>query len=72
MSEEPIRVFLGVFPIKNAVTIPAEVLRAADAEIEAERARRHKVAEEAQAATDAAAARKTWRGRLRAMFWRKP
>ena len=74
-DDGPIRVFLGVFPIKNAVTIPAAVLIAADAEIEAERARRRKVAEAAaaQAAaieSEAAARAKGWRSRLRALFGR--
>ena len=69
-AEEPIRVYLGTFPIKDAVTIPAEVLRSADAEIERERRRRAEVAAEAQAAAEREAALpKGWRGWLGA-FWR--
>ena len=72
MSEEPIRVYVGTFPIAKDVVIPLDVLQRADAEIEAERSRRHALAvEKAQReAAEAAAKRKTWRGWLGAL-WRR-
>ena len=73
MTEEPIRAYVGTYPIARDVTISAEDLQRADAEIEAERARRRLAAEAAaaQAAAEKAAAHKTWRGKLRAMFGRR-
>lgn len=71
MSDDgPIRVLVGVYPIARDVLISAIDLQRASAEIDAERARRRRAAEAEQAAAKAAAARKTWRSRLRAMFWR--
>lgn len=72
MTEEPLKVLVGVFPIAKDATIPHELLERASAELDAERARRRRVAEAAQAAAERAAARKSWRGRLRAFFGRGP
>lgn len=56
MTEEPIKAFViaydGVSP--HGLTIPAEVLARASAELDAERERRRALAEEAQAAAEAA------------------
>ena len=67
----PIRVYLGTFPVADAVTIPAEALRRANDEIDRERERRRLAAEEEQAAAEREAYAKSWRGRLGAM-WRAP
>ena len=69
MSDDgPIRVCLGSYPIADAVTIPAEILRAADEEITRERERRGRAAERAAAEREASA--KGWRGWLRSL-WRR-
>ena len=78
MTEEPAKAFViaydGVSP--HGLTIPAEALRRAERELDAERARRRRVAEEAQAAAQAradAVRANDWRGWLRAwMRRRKP
>ena len=76
MSEEtPIKALIGIYPVARDVTISAVDLQRASDEIDAERARRRRVAEEAQAAAqaraEAAKQAKGWRGSLRAMFGRR-
>jgi hypothetical protein len=76
MTETPHRAFLGQYSggSDTDLVIPIDVLRAAERELDEarERQRRRLDAEELQAATEAAAAaaRKSWWGRLRAMFRR--
>jgi hypothetical protein len=71
-DDGPIRVLVGHYEngSDTDLVIPAEVLRAADAEIATERERRRREAAEARATAEAAAAaaRKSWFGRLRAIF----
>lgn len=71
MTEEPIRAHVGSYPVARDVTISAADLQRASDEIDAERLRRRLAAEEAQAAAAEAARAKSWRGWLRAMFWRR-
>ena len=52
-DDNPIRAFVGVFPIAHDVTIPAEVLARANDEIDRERARRRLAAEEQARAAEA-------------------
>jgi hypothetical protein len=64
MTEEPIRAYVGTYPIARDVTISAEDLQRANDEIDRERERRRRVAEAAQQAAAEAAARKSWWKRL--------
>ena len=74
-DDGPIRVLVGSYPVARDVTISAAELQHANDEIDRERARRRRVAEEAQAAAqaraEAAKQAKSWRGWLRAMFGRR-
>jgi hypothetical protein len=70
-DDGPIRVLLGNFPIADTISIPVDILRAADAEIGVERARRLRVAEEMQATAATEAARKPgWFARCFSIFRR--
>jgi hypothetical protein len=70
-DEGPIKALLGVFPVADAVTIPAEVLARASDEIDRERSRRAEAAAvAAQAAAEAARKRGGWLQRLRAWMGR--
>lgn len=74
-DDEPIKAYLGNYDLASTdVLIPAEALRRASDAIEVERQRRRRVAEEAQAAAEAAALeranKRPWWRKLREMFWR--
>lgn len=67
MSEEPPKAFVVAYEYGSKLdhlTIPAEVLRRAERELDEARERRRLAAEAEQAAIEASAARKGWRGRL--------
>ena len=69
----PIKAFVVAYDRGDSyqdLVVPAADLARASAELDAERERRRLAAAEAQAAAERGAARKTWRGRLRAFFAR--
>ena len=74
-DSEPIKALIGIYPIARDVVVTAAELQSASDQIDRERARRRRVAEEAQAAAqaraEAAKQAKSWRGWLRAMFGRR-
>jgi hypothetical protein len=75
MTEEPPKAFVVAYEYGSKLdhlTIPAEVLRRAEAELDAERERRRLAAVEAQAAIERERARKSWRSWFRGLFRRGP